>query len=175
MKIIKFTLLLSFGVLFSSGILTGAGVKRNQKNTEQIKGKYRFTIEFKENKKTELPEEVTIKFENNCEYIALHNIILNFYSEKDSYWGINDDFRFTPDNPLILTGDTIITMTLNLNSFKFKSMKTNEFKSLKEMKETLLSNPEYSIVATINDPSKRENPYESSFLTRSNMITIKTE
>lgn len=54
-------------------------------------------------------------------------------------------------------------------------MKTNEFKTLKEMKEALLSNPEYRIEATINDPSKRENPYESSLLTRSNMITIKTE
>lgn len=175
MKIIKLTLLLSFGVLFTIGIATGAGVKTNQKKTEQIKGKYRFTIEFKESKKTELPEEVTIKFENNCEYVALHNFILKFYSEKDSYWGINDDFRFTPDNPLILTGDTIISMTLNLKSFKFKSMKTNEFKSLDEMKKILLSNPEYSIEATINDPSKRENPYESSLLTRSNMITIKTE
>ncbi len=175
MKIIKLVLLLTFGVLFSSGILAGAGDKKNQQDTKQIKGKYRITIELKENKKTELPEEVTIKFENNCEYIALHNFLLNFYSEKNCYWGINDDFRFTPDNPLILAGDTIITKTLKLESFKFKSMKTHEFRSLEEMKNTLLSNPEYRIEATIIDPSRGENPYESSFLARSNMITIKTE
>jgi len=175
MKIIKLVLLLTIGVLFSSGILTRAGDNKNQQETEQINGKYRFTIEFKENKKSNSLEEVTIKFENNCESIALNNFLLNFYSEKECYWGINDDFRFTPDNPLILTGDTIITKTLKLESFKFKSMKTDEFKSLKEMMNTLQSNPEYRIVATIGDPSKSENPYESSLLTRSNMITIKTE
>lgn len=175
MKIIKLALLLTFGVLFSGGILTRAGDKKNQQETEQIKGKYGFTIEFKENKKSNSLEEVTIKFENNCKYIALHNFLLNFYSEKECYWGINDEFRFTPDNPLILTRDTIITKTLKLESFKFKSMKTKEFKSLKEMMNTLQSYPEYRIVATIGDPSKSENPYESNLLTRSNMITIKTE
>ena len=138
------------------------------------KTRFKFTITLKELNQN-FPAEIFVEIENNDNIITLHNFILNIYSNNDSYWGINEDFRFLKKNPLTLKENSIFEKTIKLESFKFKSMKTNEFKSLKEVKETLMSGREYRIVATITDPSRSKNPYESNLSVRSSMITVKTE
>jgi len=64
MNIIKLSILLVFAVLFSSSTLKKEELNYYQEDTQQVKkGKYRFTIEFKESDKN-FPEEITIEVDS---------------------------------------------------------------------------------------------------------------
>jgi hypothetical protein len=171
----KITRLLLFTALLGAITCTGANCSQTIHKKAQSLSKYQLSISFGKTSKNNIPKEICITFKNNCDFIALHNFQISFYCDKDSYRGINEDFRFSPSAPLTLMGDTSFTKTIKLNDFTFTSIKTKETKSLKEMMNTLQSTSEYRIIATINDPSKKENPYESNLYSRSNMLTVKND
>ena len=132
---------------------------------------YSFSIEFKETS-SDFPEEIIVRFENKGDGLMLHNFILQFFSDEDSYWGLNDDFRFGV-RPLILLKDSIVSETLRLDSFSYQSMKTNKFVSFEDFKKSLLSGNGFKVLGIIGDRSKAQNPFESNLTTRSNMIEYK--
>lgn len=135
------------------------------------KANYSFTIEFKETN-SDFPEEIIVKFENKGDGVILHNFILQFFSEENSYRGLNDDFRFGV-RPLILLKDSVVCETLRFDSFSYQSMKTNEFVSFEVFKESLLSGNGFKVLGIIGDRSRAQNLFESNLTTRSNMIEYK--
>ena len=71
---------------------------------------------------------------------------------------------------MILLKDSIVCETLRLDSFSYRSMKTNEIVSFEVFKESLLSGKGFKVLGIIGDRSRAQNPFESNLTTRSNMI-----
>jgi hypothetical protein len=172
--------LLAVFLSFASGVAKVAVTLQEDHSREKHeiastsqKTNYSFSIGFKETS-SDFPEEIIVRFENRGDGLMLHNFMLQFLSDEDSYWGLNDDFRFV-DRQLVLIENSIVSDTLRLDSFSYKSMKTNEFVSFEDFKESLLSGSGFKVLGIIGDRSKAQNPFESNLTTRSNMIEYRVE